>query len=38
MVQVKLGNWSLGFGSDMNNGTQKKPLALIIVDGWGFFD
>lgn len=35
MVTVKLGNWSLGFGSDMNNG-HKKPIALIIIDGWGF--
>lgn len=37
MVTVKLGNWSLGFGADMNNG-HKKPLALIIIDGWGFSD
>ncbi len=36
MATVKLGNWSLGFGSDMNNGHIKKPLALIIIDGWGY--
>ncbi len=35
MAKVKLGNWSLEFGSGMNNGHSKKPLALIIVDGWG---
>lgn len=35
MVTVKFGNWSLGFSSDMNNG-QKRPIALIIIDGWGF--
>ncbi len=35
MVTVKLGNWSLGFGSDMNDG-RKRPLALIIIDGWGY--
>jgi 2,3-bisphosphoglycerate-independent phosphoglycerate mutase len=35
MVTVKLGNWSLGFGSDMND-VRKRPLALIIIDGWGY--
>jgi 2,3-bisphosphoglycerate-independent phosphoglycerate mutase len=35
MVTVKFGNWSLGFGSDMNDG-RKQPLALIIIDGWGY--
>lgn len=36
MATVKLGNWSLGFGSNMRNGHTKKPLALIIIDGWGY--
>lgn len=36
MAVVKLGNWSLGFGSDIDNGYTKKPLALIIIDGWGY--
>lgn len=35
MRTIKFGNWSFGFGTDMNNG-QKRPLALIILDGWGF--
>lgn len=34
MVTVKLGNWSLGFGSDADAG-RKRPLVLIILDGWG---
>ncbi len=34
MVTVKLGNWSFGFGTDVKN-TRKRPLALIILDGWG---
>lgn len=36
MTTIKLGNWSLDFGSDMNNGRTRKPLALIIIDGWGY--
>ena len=35
MVTVKLGNWSLGFSSNMDDG-RKRPLALIIIDGWGY--
>ena len=34
MWTFKFGSWSLGFGTDMNNG-RKRPLALIILDGWG---
>lgn len=36
MVTVKLGNWSLGVSSDEMDNGHKKPLALIILDGWGF--
>ncbi|REJ79297.1 MAG: 2,3-bisphosphoglycerate-independent phosphoglycerate mutase [Acidobacteria bacterium] len=32
---VKLGNWSLGIGSEMGD-VNRKPLALIILDGWGY--
>lgn len=32
---VRFGNWSLGFGSDMGV-LNKGPLALIILDGWGY--
>lgn len=36
MFTIKIGNWSFGFGTNMKNGhDQKRPLALIIVDGWG---
>ena len=39
MLTVKLGNWSFGFGTNMDNGQKsdksKRPLALIILDGWG---
>ncbi|MCB1023273.1 MAG: 2,3-bisphosphoglycerate-independent phosphoglycerate mutase [Acidobacteria bacterium] len=34
MVTVKLGNWSFGFGSRSGSG-RKRPLALVILDGWG---
>jgi 2,3-bisphosphoglycerate-independent phosphoglycerate mutase len=34
MQSVTIGNWSLGFGTEMNE-TSKRPLALIILDGWG---
>lgn len=34
MQSVTIGNWSLGFGTEMNE-TGKRPLALIILDGWG---
>ncbi len=34
MVTVKLGNWSLGFGTNAEDG-RKRPLVLIILDGWG---
>ncbi len=33
MWNINLGNWSFGFGTDMNN---RRPLALIIIDGWGY--
>jgi 2,3-bisphosphoglycerate-independent phosphoglycerate mutase len=37
MFTFKLGNWSFGFGTYMNNGhDEKRPLALIILDGWGY--
>jgi 2,3-bisphosphoglycerate-independent phosphoglycerate mutase len=37
MITIKLGNWSFGFGTSMDNGNGgKRPLALIIIDGWGF--
>lgn len=32
---VKLGNWSLGIGSEMRD-VNRKPLALVILDGWGY--
>lgn len=32
---VKLGNWSLGIASEMGE-INRKPLALVILDGWGF--
>ena len=35
MVTLKVGNWSLGFGSK-NDVDRKRPLALIILDGWGY--
>jgi 2,3-bisphosphoglycerate-independent phosphoglycerate mutase len=35
MWKFKFGSWSFGFGTDMNNG-HKRPLALIILDGWGY--
>lgn len=35
MQSVTIGNWSLGFGTEMNE-TSKRPLALIILDGWGY--
>lgn len=35
MVTVKLGNWSLGFGTDSNE-SRKRPLLLLILDGWGY--
>ena len=35
MVTVKLGNWSLGFGT-ATEGKAKRPLVLIILDGWGY--
>jgi len=31
---MQIGNWSLGFGTEMDE-TAKRPLALIILDGWG---
>jgi 2,3-bisphosphoglycerate-independent phosphoglycerate mutase len=34
MVTVKFGNWSLGFGSNVD-GDRKRPLVLLILDGWG---
>ena len=34
MVTVKLGNWSLGFGTESGDNS-KKPIALVILDGWG---
>jgi len=34
MVKIKLGNWSFAFGSGID-GKQKRPLALIILAGWG---
>ncbi len=34
MVKIKLGNWSFAFGSG-KSGEQKRPLALIILAGWG---
>lgn len=36
MFSITLGNWSLGIvGKGMNNGN-KRPVALIILDGWGY--
>lgn len=35
MRTIKFGSWSFGFGTNMNNG-HKRPLALIILDGWGY--
>ncbi len=35
MVTVKLGNWSLGFGTEVGD-DRKRPLVLVILDGWGF--
>jgi len=35
MWTFKFGSWRFGFGTDMNNG-RKRPLALIILDGWGY--
>jgi 2,3-bisphosphoglycerate-independent phosphoglycerate mutase len=35
MHTIKIGNWTLGFGTEkIMNG--RRPLALIIVDGWGY--
>lgn len=34
---VKLGNWSLGFGSEAAS-VNRRPLALVILDGWGHSD
>ncbi len=36
MQTVTIGNWSLGFGTEMNDDERKRPLALIILDGWGY--
>ncbi|HEX8636990.1 MAG TPA: 2,3-bisphosphoglycerate-independent phosphoglycerate mutase, partial [Pyrinomonadaceae bacterium] len=37
MFTVKFRNWSFGFGTSMNNGhNEKRPLALVILDGWGY--
>ena len=37
MFTVKFRNWSFGFGTVMNNGhNEKRPLALVILDGWGY--
>jgi len=35
MVTLKVGNWSLGFGSKKDE-QRKRPLALVILDGWGY--
>lgn len=35
MVTVKLGNWSLGFGTETDK-SRKRPLVLLILDGWGY--
>jgi 2,3-bisphosphoglycerate-independent phosphoglycerate mutase len=35
MQTVTIGNWSLGFGTEMND-ERRRPLALIILDGWGY--
>ncbi len=37
MVTVNIGNWSFGVGSRSNR-SRRRPLALIIVDGWGYSD
>ncbi len=34
MYTVKVGNFSFGIGSEERTG--KRPLALIIIDGWGY--
>lgn len=37
MHTIKIGNWTLGFGTETNmKEGQKRPLALIIIDGWGY--
>jgi 2,3-bisphosphoglycerate-independent phosphoglycerate mutase len=37
MHTIKIGNWTFGFGTKeiMREG-QRRPLALVIVDGWGY--
>lgn len=32
---MQIGNWSLGFGTEEMKDENKRPLALIILDGWG---
>ncbi len=36
MHTLKIGNWTFGFGSKTNMEGRKRPLALIILDGWGY--
>lgn len=36
MVTVKIGNWTLGFGTKHERATRKRPLTLVIMNGWGY--
>src|SRR3954471_23882203 len=37
MHTIKIGNWTFGFGTKTNmDEGRKRPLALIIIDGWGY--
>jgi 2,3-bisphosphoglycerate-independent phosphoglycerate mutase len=37
MHTIKIGNWTFGFGTKTNmKEGEKRPLALVIIDGWGY--
>lgn len=36
MHTIKIGNWTFGFRTNKNMEGRKRPLALIILDGWGY--
>ena len=36
MQTIKIGNWTFGFGTERTMNSGKRPLALVIIDGWGY--
>ncbi|MEK7725185.1 MAG: hypothetical protein AAB336_12590, partial [Acidobacteriota bacterium] len=36
MHNITIGNWTFGFGTKMTMKDGRRPLALIIIDGWGY--